>query len=99
MIRFHDLPATSAGPTLEARQPGEDADLEKLVVSISPVLSGSDILVGFGAVGSSQLLVLEQIVVDNEIAHLVERISQGAESSPEKVLTDDVVKLGRSRCS
>lgn len=94
MGRFYELPATSAGCTADARQPGADAVLEKLVTSISPVLSGSDILVGFGAVESDQLLVLEQIVVDNEIAHLIERIFQGVDSSPEKVLTDDIVKLG-----
>jgi len=94
MGRFYDLPSTSAGCTADARQPGADAVLEKLITSMSPVLSGSDILVGFGAVESDQLLVLEQIVVDNEIAHLVERISQGVDSSLEKVLTDDVVKLG-----
>jgi len=94
MGRYYNLPSTSAGCTADARQPGPDAVLEKLVTSISPVLSGSDILVGFGAVESDQLLVLEQIVVDNEIGHLVERIFQGIDSSPEKVLTDDVVKLG-----
>ncbi len=48
---------------------------------------------GFGAVGSYQLLVLEQIVVDNEIIHPVERIFQSPDSSLEKILTDDVVKL------
>jgi len=94
MGRFYDLPSTSAGSTADARQPGPDAVLEKLVTSISPVLSGSDILVGFGCIESDQLLVLEQIVVDNEVAHVCERIFQGVDSSPEKVLTDDIIKVG-----
>ena len=94
MGRFYDLPASSAGSTADARLPGPDAVLEKLVTSISPVLSGSDILVGFGCIESDQLLVLEQIVVDNEVAHVCERIFQGVDSSPEKVLTDDIIKVG-----
>ena len=68
--------------------------LEKVVSTIPPVLAGSDILVGFGEIESDQLLVLEQIIVDNEIAHFCERIFQGVDSTPEKILTDDVVDVG-----
>jgi trimethylamine--corrinoid protein Co-methyltransferase len=94
MGRFYDLPATSAGCTADARQPGPDAVLEKLITSITPVLAGSDILVGFGSIESDQLLVLEQIVVDNEIAHVCERAFQGVDSGPEKILTDDIIRVG-----
>jgi trimethylamine--corrinoid protein Co-methyltransferase len=94
MGRFYGLPATSAGCTADARQPGPDAVLEKLITSITPVLAGSDILVGFGLVESDQLLVLEQIVVDNEIGHVCERAFQGVDSDPEKNLTDDIIRVG-----
>jgi trimethylamine--corrinoid protein Co-methyltransferase len=94
MGRFYDLPATSAGCTADARQPGADAVLEKIITSITPVLVGSDILIGFGEVEGDQLLVLEQIVVDNEIAHLCERIFQGVDSSPEKNFTNDILEVG-----
>ncbi|MCK6568264.1 MAG: hypothetical protein DCC59_06675 [Chloroflexi bacterium] len=94
MGRYYNLPATSAGCTADARQPGAEAVLEKVISTIPPVLVGSDILVGFGEIESDQLLVLEQIVVDNEIAHFCERIFQGVDSTPEKILTDDVVEVG-----
>ncbi|NWG35780.1 MAG: trimethylamine methyltransferase family protein [Chloroflexi bacterium] len=94
MGRFYGLPSTSAGCTSDAHEPGPDAVLEKAITSIAPVLGGSDIIVGFGQVQSDQLLVLEQIVVDNEIAHFCERIFQGVDVSPEKVLTEDILKLG-----
>lgn len=94
MGRFYGLPATSAGCTSDANEPGPDAVLEKVITSIAPVLGGSDVIVGFGEVQSDQLLVLEQIVVDNEIAHFCERIVQGVDVSPGKVLTDDILKLG-----
>jgi len=94
MGRFYGLPATSAGCTSDAREPGPDAVLEKVITSIAPVLGGSDIIVGFGEVDSDQLLVLEQIVVDNEIAHFCERIFQGVDVQQEKVLTEDILTLG-----
>lgn len=94
MGRFYNLPATSAGCTSDARQPGPDAILEKMITSILPVLVGSDILVGFGSVESDQLLVLEQLVVDNEIAHVCERAFQGVDSAPMKRLTGDIISVG-----
>jgi trimethylamine--corrinoid protein Co-methyltransferase len=94
MGRFYGLPATSAGCTSDARDAGPDAVLEKVITTITPVLGGADIIVGFGEVDSDQLLILEQIVVDNEIAHFCERIFQGVEVCPEKILTEDILTLG-----
>lgn len=93
MGRFYALPSTSAGCTADARQPGPDAVLEKLVTSIAPVLCGSDIVVGFGEVEGDQLLVLEQIVVDNEIARFCERLFRGVDSSLQRSLTDDLLAI------
>jgi len=94
MGRFYGLPATSAGCTADARQPGADAVLEKVITSLPPVLAGADIIVGFGEVEGDQLLVLEQILVDNEIAHFCERVFQGVDSASEKILTEDILQIG-----
>jgi trimethylamine--corrinoid protein Co-methyltransferase len=94
MGRFYALPATSAGCTADAREPGPQAVLEKFITTIVPVLAGSDVIVGFGEVEGDQSLVLEQIAVDNEIAHLCERVFQGIDSAPDKILTDDILKVG-----
>lgn len=93
MGRFYGLPASSAGCTADARQPGADPVLEKMITSLPPVLAGSDIIVGFGELESDQLLVLEQIVVDNELAHFCERLLQGVDSSPQKTLTQDILEV------
>lgn len=94
MGRFYGLPACSAGCTADAHQPGAEAVLEKIISTLPPVLAGSNILIGFGEIEGDQLLVLEQIVVDNEIAHFCERVFEGVDSSPEKVLTNDIVDVG-----
>jgi trimethylamine---corrinoid protein Co-methyltransferase len=93
MGRFYGLPSTSAGCTADARQAGPDAVLEKLITTLPPVLAGSDIIVGFGEIESDQLLVLEQIVVDNEMAHFCERVLQGVDSNPQKTLTQDILEI------
>jgi trimethylamine--corrinoid protein Co-methyltransferase len=91
MGRFYGLPSGSAGCTADARQPGPDVVLEKLITTLAPVLVGADIIIGYGEIESDQLLVFEQIVVDNEIAHFCERILQGVDSSPQKSLVQDVL--------
>jgi trimethylamine--corrinoid protein Co-methyltransferase len=94
MGRFYNLPVSSAGCTSDARQPGPEAVLEKMMTTLPPVFAGADIIVGFGEIESDQVLVLEQIVVDNELAHFCERISSGVDSSPAKDLYDDVAQVG-----
>lgn len=93
MGRFYGLPSGSAGCTADARQPGPDVVLEKLITTLTPVLAGSEIIIGFGEIESDQLLVLEQIVVDNEIAHFCVRVFKGVDSSPQKSLTDDILAI------
>ena len=94
MGRFYDLPATSAGCSSDAREPGAEAILDKMLTSIPPVCAGSDIIVGTGEIEGDQLLILEQLVVDNEIGHLCERLYAGVDGSPTKELFEDIAKVG-----
>ena len=94
MGRFYSLPVSSAGCTADAKQPGPEAILEKMMTTLPPVCAGADIIIGFGEIESDQLLVLEQIVIDNELAHFCERIFSGVDSSPAKDLFDDIAQVG-----
>ena len=94
MGRYYGLPSSSAGCTSDAKEPGAQAILEKLVTTFPPVSVGSDIIVGFGEIESDQLLILEQLVVDNEIAHFCERLCAGVDSSTAQDLYEDVAQIG-----
>jgi trimethylamine--corrinoid protein Co-methyltransferase len=94
MGRFYNLPTSSAGCTSDAKQIGSEAVLEKLVTTLPPVCAGADIIVGMGEIESDQLLVLEQLVVDNELAHFCERIFNGVDSGSGKDLFDDIQQVG-----
>jgi trimethylamine--corrinoid protein Co-methyltransferase len=94
MGKFYGFPTGGAGFTSDARQAGAEAVLEKLITTLPAVLVGTDLLVGFGEIESDQLLILEQIVVDNEIAHLIQRLAQGVDCSEEKDLFADIAHIG-----
>jgi trimethylamine--corrinoid protein Co-methyltransferase len=94
MGAYYDLPRTAAGCTSDAHQPGPEAVLEKIITTLPPILAGADIVVGLGEIEGDQNLVLEQIVVDNEIAHQCLRLAKGVDSQDAKDLYTEVVNVG-----
>jgi trimethylamine--corrinoid protein Co-methyltransferase len=93
MARFYGLPNTQAGCLTEAKAPGPQAVMEKLLSALPLVLSGVDVINGIGEIETSQLLVLEQLIVDHEIACLCRRMKEGVEVGDRKDLYKDVAKV------
>jgi trimethylamine--corrinoid protein Co-methyltransferase len=94
MGKFYGMPTGAAGFTSDAKQPGPEAVIEKLITTLPVAMAGVDIIVGFGEIESDQALILEQIVVDNEIAHLCQRLLEGVDSSPERDFSADIPQVG-----
>jgi len=94
MGRFYGLPTSSAGCTSDAKQPGPEAVLEKMMTTLPPVCAGADIIIGIGEMESDQLLVLEQLIVDNELAHFCERMAAGIQTDGSKDLVQDILQVG-----
>ena len=94
MSRFYGLPNTQAGCLSDAKQPGAQAIMEKTLSTLPLVLGGVDVVNGTGELETSQLLVLEQIVVDHEIAQMCQRYKEGIEVSDRKDLLDDIKSAG-----
>ena len=94
MGRRYGLPSTSAGCSSDAKEPGAEAILDKLMTTVAPVCAGSDIIVGTGVIEGDQLLVLEQLVVDNEIGRMCRRLKDGVDSAESLDLFDDIAQVG-----
>jgi len=94
MARFYNLPNTQAGCLSDAKQPGAQAVMEKVFGTLPLVLSGVDVINGTGEIDTSQLLVLEQIVVDHEIALMCKRFKDGIDVSDAKDYMEDIMQVG-----
>jgi trimethylamine--corrinoid protein Co-methyltransferase len=94
MGRSYGLPATAAGCTSDAAEPGPEAVLEKLVTMLPPASAGADIVVGFGEIQGDQALVLEQILVDNELGRYVERLVEGICEPADPDFVAEIVDVG-----
>jgi trimethylamine--corrinoid protein Co-methyltransferase len=94
MGRFYNLPNTCAGCITDAKETGAEAILEKMITTLPLVMIGVDIVEGVGEIESSQTLVLEQIVVDNELAHLCKRLYEGVFENPTLNFYNDIAQAG-----
>jgi trimethylamine--corrinoid protein Co-methyltransferase len=95
MGRSLGLPTSAAGCTTDAREPGPQAVLEKLLTTIPPVAAGADIIVGLGDIEGDQVLALEQILVDAEIGRLCERLVAGVDpAAAGPGLLADIAEVG-----
>lgn len=94
MGRFYGLPATGAGCTSDAPVPGPEAVLEKLVTTLPAASAGADILIGFGEIQGDQALVLEQILVDDELARYVERLVEGIGEPADPDFVAEIATVG-----
>jgi len=94
MARFYGLPNTQQGCTSDAKEPGPQAIMEKMLTTLPLVLGGADLIQGPGCIETSGMLCLEQIVVDDEIAGVCKRIRDGVDTSDAKDYLADVAKVG-----
>ncbi len=94
MGRFYGLPTAGAGCASDAHEPGPEACIEKLITMLPSVSAGADIVVGYGEIDGDQTLLLEQVLVDNELAHLALRLVDGVDGRDGAELFDDVVEVG-----
>jgi trimethylamine--corrinoid protein Co-methyltransferase len=94
MGRFYGLPATAAGCTSDAAEPGPEAVIEKLVTMLPPASAGADIVVGLGEIQGDQALVLEQILVDDELARYVERLVEGVGEPADPDFVAEIAEVG-----
>jgi trimethylamine--corrinoid protein Co-methyltransferase len=94
MGRFYGLPTMGAGCATDAHDIGPEACIEKLITMLPSVSAGADVVVGYGELDGDQTLVLEQILVDNELAHLVLRMVDGVDGREGAELFEDVAEIG-----
>jgi trimethylamine--corrinoid protein Co-methyltransferase len=94
MAQFYGLPNSQQGCLTDAKEPGAQAVMEKMITTLPLVLSGADLIEGTGALDMSATLSLEQIVIDDEIAGLCKRIHDGVDVSEAKNYFEDIEAVG-----
>ena len=93
MARFYGLPNEQAGCLTDSKAHGPQAIMEKMATTLPLVMNGVDLVQGPGALETSNMMTLEQIVVDDEIACYCKRIRDGIDISAAKNYFDDIKEV------
>jgi trimethylamine--corrinoid protein Co-methyltransferase len=77
MCDFYNMPSFIAGSTADAKTPGVQASIEKVLTSLPLVLSGTGMLNGIGLLECGMTLSFEQMIIDGDMALRNRRIKEG----------------------
>lgn len=93
MAKFYGLPNEQAGCLTDAKEHGSQAIMEKVMTTLPLVMNGADLIQGPGALETSNMMSLEQIIVDDEIAGYCKRIRDGVDMSDSKDYYEDLAEV------
>jgi trimethylamine--corrinoid protein Co-methyltransferase len=93
--KYYGLPTMVAGCLTDAKTPGTQAVMEKVLTTLPLVLAEVDVIQGIGLIESSMTLSFEQMIIDSEIAHLCNRIKEGITVSDDLDFYEDIKAVGQ----
>lgn len=94
LAHFYGMPALVAGFVGTAKEPGPQAAIEKFTSGMLPFLAGADIMCGIGLLEDCRTLYLEELIIEEEIVKILERISRGIEVNDETLALDVIHRVG-----
>ncbi|MGD2165693.1 MAG: trimethylamine methyltransferase family protein [Anaerolineae bacterium] len=80
MARFYGLPSMCGGLSSDAKEVDAQAGFEKAVTAVPLLVEGADIIYGIGAVDAGSSISYAQMVLDDELAAGLRRLTEGIES-------------------
>jgi trimethylamine--corrinoid protein Co-methyltransferase len=94
MARFYDVPAGGYLGLTNSKISDAQAGFEKGMSPLLGALSGVDFIVMGGLLDALMTFDFGQLVIDDEIAHMIKRVRRGFEFSPETISLDEIKDTG-----
>ena len=70
------------------------ASYESMLMSLSHAIGGVNVIWGAGNLESTRVMSLAQLVIDDEIARMANRVGAGIEVTEETIARDTILELG-----
>ena len=93
LAHFYGMPAC-VGVSSTANAPGDQACLETFTGLVGPLLAGADSMCGIGLLEDGTSLHLEEIVIEEEIVGIIERMIRGEIVDDETLALDVIERVG-----
>jgi len=94
MARFYNLPSLVCGGCSDSKLPDVQAGFERAMTLTTSILTGADIITGFGGLNSASTMSPELLVIDNEIVDAIFRVARGFEVNNGTLAVEVIDKVG-----
>jgi trimethylamine--corrinoid protein Co-methyltransferase len=94
MARFYSLPSLVCGGCSDSKLPDVQAGFERAMTLTTSILTGADIITGFGGLNSASTMSPELLVIDNEIVDAIFRVARGFEVNDDTLAVEVIDKVG-----
>ncbi|WP_445474369.1 [trimethylamine--corrinoid protein] Co-methyltransferase [Methanococcoides methylutens] len=95
LARHYGMPSgIIAGCWTDSKLPDVQAGFEKAMTAMLPAFGGATTVFGAGGIESGNTMSLEQLVIDNDIIAMTQRLLNGFNVNRESLAFDDITKVG-----
>ena len=94
MARYYNLPSRGGALMTDSKIPDAQAGYEKMQTCLLSALAGLSIVAGIGQTDFIKTMSFEQAIIDNEIAHMTQRILAGIAVSDATLAVDVIKNVG-----
>lgn len=94
LAAFYHIPSHTIGPDSDSHVHDEQNGWEKLLTGFTAVMSGVDMLVNAGMFATGMTVSFEQLVLDDEMLGILQRIGRGIEITPQSLGGEAIRRVG-----
>ncbi|WP_135612607.1 trimethylamine methyltransferase family protein [Methanococcoides sp. AM1] len=91
---WYGIPTNGFFPMSDSHIPDQQVGYEKMMQWTLSTLGGMNYLSGAGNVENGTMISLEQLVIDNEVVGMVDRMLKGVQVDDERIGMDTISKVG-----
>ena len=94
LAHHYGMPSWSSGLTTDAKMPGDQAMMEKVITCLPLLLASSDIIIGPAMLSSAMMYSPEQLVLDNEAVGALRRVKKGMAVNSKTIALESIRLAG-----
>jgi trimethylamine:corrinoid methyltransferase-like protein len=94
VAQFYGLPGEGFGLRSDSKTIDEQAGVERVFVGLLPALAGARLDSGAGSAEAINTFSLEQLVIDNEVYGMIQRVLRGIDFDEERLALNEIAGVG-----
>jgi len=94
VAQFYDIPGEGFGLRSDSKTIDEQAGVERVFLGLLPALAGARLDSGAGSAEAINTFSFEQLVIDNEVYGMIDRVLRGIDFDEERLALTEIASVG-----